>query len=46
MTTRTANEPARPVVRDARPADFDAIARIYAHYVENARRHRQDLKRL
>lgn len=36
MTTRTANEPARPVVRDARPADFDAIARIYAHYVENA----------
>ncbi|KXU94996.1 GCN5 family acetyltransferase [Caballeronia megalochromosomata] len=26
----------RPLVRDAAPGDFDAIARIYAHYVEHA----------
>ncbi|MDR5756716.1 N-acetyltransferase family protein [Caballeronia sp. LZ035] len=25
-----------PLVRDADPADFDGIARIYAHYVEHA----------
>ncbi|BAN22830.1 GNAT family N-acetyltransferase [Caballeronia insecticola] len=27
---------ATPLVRDAASGDFDAIARIYAHYVENA----------
>ncbi|MDR5750299.1 MULTISPECIES: N-acetyltransferase family protein [unclassified Caballeronia] len=32
----TPNPPRSPVVRDATLADFDAIARIYAHYVENA----------
>ena len=26
----------RPLVRDAAPGDFDAIARIYSHYVEHA----------
>jgi L-amino acid N-acyltransferase YncA len=26
----------RPLVREATPTDFDAIARIYAHYVEHA----------
>ncbi|WP_321791516.1 N-acetyltransferase family protein [Caballeronia sp. J97] len=26
----------RPLVRDSAPEDFDAIARIYSHYVENA----------
>ncbi|SAL63812.1 phosphinothricin N-acetyltransferase [Caballeronia peredens] len=30
------DHPVRPLVRDAAPGDFDAIARIYAHYVENA----------
>ncbi|SAK48066.1 phosphinothricin N-acetyltransferase [Caballeronia hypogeia] len=33
MTSSNLN---RPIVRDAAPGDFDAIARIYAHYVENA----------
>lgn len=32
----TSSPPAAPLVRDAAPDDFDAIARIYSHYVENA----------
>jgi phosphinothricin acetyltransferase len=36
MNTRIAFETREPSIRDATPADFDAIARIYAHYVENA----------
>jgi phosphinothricin acetyltransferase len=36
MNTRIASETREPSIRDATPADFDAIARIYAHYVENA----------
>lgn len=30
------DHPARPNVRDAASGDFDAIAHIYSHYVENA----------
>ncbi|SAK59435.1 phosphinothricin N-acetyltransferase [Caballeronia temeraria] len=30
------HDSARPLVRDAAPGDFDAIAHIYSHYVENA----------
>jgi phosphinothricin acetyltransferase len=36
MNPPTPNPPRPPVVRDAAPADFEAIACIYAHYVENA----------
>ncbi len=32
----TSDDRPRPLVRDAVPEDFDAIARIYSHYVEHA----------
>ncbi|SAK67531.1 GCN5-related N-acetyltransferase [Caballeronia pedi] len=36
MTVMPSHDIARPLVRAAAPGDFDAIARIYAHYVEHA----------
>jgi len=36
MTAMASHDIARPLVRAAAPADFDAIARIYSHYVEHA----------
>ena len=36
MTDMASHDCPRPLVRDAAPGDFDAIARIYAHYVEHA----------